>query len=66
MTGEIFRDSNGFGVSYHFVGMIMTVPAWPRAETKQLLCSYIVQRSCFANPFPRFLVLTSLINIAFD
>ena len=23
MTGEIFHDSNGFGISYCFVGMIM-------------------------------------------
>ena len=26
VTGEILRDSNGFSVSYRFVGMMMTVP----------------------------------------
>ena len=31
VTGEIFRDSNGFGV---FVGMIMTVPHGPGLKQK--------------------------------
>ena len=29
VTGEILRDSNGFSVSYRFVGMMMTVPHRP-------------------------------------
>ena len=39
MNGEIFRDSNGFGVSYRddYDG---TTTA--RAETKLLLCAYMV------------------------
>ena len=42
MTGEIFRNSNGFGVSYRFAGMIYAGTAWPGAETKLLLCAYTV------------------------
>ena len=39
VTGEIFHDSNGFGVSYRFVGMIMTVPhCSAQGWNKLLLC----------------------------
>ena len=44
MTSEIFHDSNGFGISYSFVGMIMMVrTARTRAETKLLLCAPIIR-----------------------
>ena len=46
--GEIFRDSNGFGVSYRFVGMIMTVPHGPGLKQ-----NFFVHTRC-SNPFPRF------------
>ena len=48
MTGEIFRDSNGFGVSYRFVGMIMTVPHGPGLKQN----FFFVHTRC-SNPFPR-------------
>ena len=51
MTGEIFRDSNGFGVSYCFVGMIMTVPHGPGLKQN----FFFVHTRC-SNPFPRFRV----------
>ena len=51
MTGEIFRDSNGFGVSYRFVGMIMTVPHGPGLKQN----FFFVHTRC-SNPFPRFRV----------
>ena len=50
MTGEIFRDSNGFGVSYHFVGMIMVVPHGSGQKENFLFvhtwCSNEFPRSC--------------------
>ena len=51
MTGEIFRDSNGFGVSYGFVGMIMTVPHGPGLKQN----FFFVHTRC-SNPLPRFRV----------
>ena len=51
VTGEIFRDSNGFGISYHFVGMIMTVPHGPGLKQN----FFFVHTWC-SNRFPRFLV----------
>ena len=51
MTGKIFRDSNGFSVSYRFVGMIMTVPHGPGLKQNFLF----VHTRC-SNPFPRYLV----------
>ena len=56
VTGEIFRDSIGFGVSYRFVGT-----ARPRVETKLLLCAYTVLQSVSSLP-----CIQSLINAAFD
>ena len=49
MTGEIVCDSNGFGVSYRFVGMIMTVPHGPGLKQN----FFFVHTRC-SNPFPRF------------
>ena len=58
---EIFHDSDGFlGVSYCFVGMIMTVTHGPGLKQ-----NFFVHTRC-SNPFPRFLVLLSSINAAFD
>ena len=51
VTGEIFRDSNGFGGSYCFVGMIMTVPHGPGLKQK----FFFFHTRC-SNPFPRFCV----------
>ena len=56
-----FRDSNGFGVSYSFVGMIMTVPHG--AGLKQ---NFFVHTRC-SNRFPRFLVYAEFnINAALE
>ena len=60
VTSEIFRDSNGFGVSYRFVGMIMTVPNGPRAETSSL-CIHSAPIRFLASLF-----MLGLINAAFD
>ena len=49
VTSEIFRDSNGFGVSYRFVEMIMTVPHDPGLKQN----FFFVHTRC-SNPFPRF------------
>ena len=50
VTSEIFRDSNGFGVSYRFVGMITIVPHGPGLKQ-----NFSVHTRC-SNLFPRFLV----------
>ena len=46
VTGEIFRDSNGFG---RFVGMIMTVPHGPGLKQ-----NFVFVHTRCSNPFPRF------------
>ena len=51
MTDEMFRDSNGFGVSYRFVGMIVTVPHGPRLKQN----FFFVHTRC-SNPFLHLLV----------
>ena len=57
MTGEIFRDSNGFGVSYHFVGMIVMVPHGPGLK-QNFLCIHGAPISFLASLF-----MLSLINV---
>ena len=37
-TSKIFGDSNGFGVSYHFVGMITMVLHGPGLKQTSSLC----------------------------
>ena len=61
MTGEIFRNSNGFGVSYRFVGMIMMVPHGPGLKQNFSLCIH-----CAPVRFLASLFMLSLINAAFD
>ena len=62
--GIIFRDSNGFGVSYRFVGMIMMVPHGP--GLKQNFSSLCICIHGAPICFLASLFMLSLINAAFD